>query len=104
MKTAIIWRTAVYDYDALNRLTKADYTANVETQNPPPGETTVYVENTNLNTYGYDAVGNSINETYRSQNEILDALKFQIEIDQKSLRRRSAFEFRKNVCVKSKSL
>ena len=70
-ENGIAKRTSVYDYDAFDRLTKADYTANVETQNPPVGQNAVYVENTNLNSYGYDAVGNRINETSRAQSKTI---------------------------------
>lgn len=64
-------RTSVYDYDALDRLTKADYTANADIQNPPAGQQAVYVENTALNTYGYDAVGNRTNESYTAQSKTI---------------------------------
>lgn len=61
-------RTASYDYDKLNRLTKADYTANAqEPPLPPLGSQVSYNELTDQNTYGYDAVGNRINETNKTQ-------------------------------------
>jgi RHS repeat-associated protein len=45
-------------------LKNADYTANVpEPPTPPLGSSTSYQELTGQNTYGYDAVGNRINET-----------------------------------------
>ena len=57
------FRTIAYDYDKLDRLTKADYTANVpEPPTPPLGSSVSYTETTNQNRYGYDAVGNRTGE------------------------------------------
>jgi RHS repeat-associated protein len=64
-------RTASYQYDGLDRLKNVDYTFNVATPNPPLGQTAQYVENSEQNTYGYDAVGNRINETNRTQSKTI---------------------------------
>ncbi len=69
-ENGIAKRTAVYDYDALDRLTKADYTVNVqEPPTPPLGSQAQYVENTNLNSYVYDAVGNRTSERTKAQSK-----------------------------------
>jgi RHS repeat-associated protein len=60
-------RTASYQYDALDRLSNVDYTFNVAMPNPPLGQSAVYTENSEQNTYGYDAVGNRTGETRRTQ-------------------------------------
>ena len=65
------FRTIAYDYDKLDRLTKADYTATVATPNPPNNSQAVYVENTSLNNYGYDAVGNRLNETKQNSSKTI---------------------------------
>jgi RHS repeat-associated protein len=59
-------KTVDYDYDKLDRLTKADYTNNAG-PNPPNNQQATYVENTELNSYQYDAVGNRINEKVKTQ-------------------------------------
>ena len=66
------FRTIGYDYDKLDRLTKADYTSNVqEPPTPPLGSQVSVAEITNKNTYGYDAVGNRINETNKVQTKTI---------------------------------
>ena len=56
-------RTSTYDYDELDRLTKADYTQNVaDPPTPPLGQQASVTETTAQNTYGYDAVGNRTSE------------------------------------------
>jgi RHS repeat-associated protein len=64
-------RTASYQYDGLDRLKNVDYTFNVQMPNPPLGQTAQYIENSEQNTYGYDAVGNRINETNRTQSKTI---------------------------------
>jgi RHS repeat-associated protein len=51
----------------LDRLKNVDYTFNVAMPNPPLGQSAIYTENSEQNTYDYDAVGNRINETRRTQ-------------------------------------
>ena len=60
-------RTAAYQYDGLDRLKNVDYTFNTAMPNPPLGQTAVYAENSEQHGYGYDAVGNRINETRRTR-------------------------------------
>lgn len=52
-------RSITYDYDLLDRLTSANYTAiGQRPANPTPGQSASYTETTRLNEFGYDAVGN----------------------------------------------
>ena len=39
--------------------------------NPPVGQTAQFVENSDLNSYGYDAVGNRVNETNKTQSKTI---------------------------------
>jgi YD repeat-containing protein len=70
-ENGIAKRTAAYQYDGLDRLKNVDYTFNVAQPNPPLGQTAQYIENSEQNTYGYDAVGNRINETNRTQSKTI---------------------------------
>ena len=66
------FRTIAYTYDKVDRLTDADYTTNVQTPpNPPVNQMATVVENTNLNKYGYDAVGNRTSEKKKTKSKTI---------------------------------